>query len=240
MLFEWWVSLNFYVLVELVIYFFSFCLLIWYILIIPSWNITNFFIIHFSCLNYAWLDLVFWYYSGFFFSTYVQESDWSVILSSCYFFFFFGNWGYVSFTEWIGVFSYLLCQKSLIILKRFIPWKSWRLSSREDLCLPLLRAGGTAPGCSGPRVVFQWLYSINMFISAQPYFSVCLLFIARCLLWFQLVVSALKILITLISFFVSIRKNMCICYSCILHFSGRVSQNVYFAIMSEKDSVVLI
>lgn len=36
------------------------------------------------------------------------------------------------------------------------------------------------------------------------------------------------------------RKNMCICYSWILHFSERVSQNVYFAIMSEEDSVVLI
>ena len=170
MSFEWWVSLNFYVLVELIIYFFSFCLLISYILIIPSWNKTNFLIIHFSCLNYAWLDLVFWYYSGFLFSTYVQESDWSVIffVKLLLFFFFLVTEVMLALQNELGVFSYLLCQKSLIILKWFIPWKSWRLSSREDLCLLLLRAGGTAPGCSGPQVVFQCLYPINTFTSAQP------------------------------------------------------------------------
>ena len=151
-------------------YIFSFYLLIWYILIIPSWNKTNFFIIHFSCLNYAWLDLVFWYYSGFFFPTYVQESYWSVILPSCYFF-FFGNWGYASFTELVGSILLFTLPEKFDNIRMIYSLKKLRTLLQRGSVFVSTEAGALPQGAQGLVQSFSGCIQSALWSQGSPIFQ---------------------------------------------------------------------
>lgn len=138
-------------------------------------------------------------------------------MSSCYF--FFSNWGYASFTELVGSILLFTLPEKFDNIKMIYSLGKLRTFPQRGFVFISTEGRGTIPGCSGAWASLSVaVFNQHFYLRAALLFSLFTVH-SRCLLCFQLVVSVLKILTTSISFFVCVctRKNMCICYSWILH-----------------------